>query len=232
MAKRSKRYRAAQELVEANRLYALEDAVETLTKFPATKFDQSVDVAIKLGVDPRRAEENVRGTVALPNGTGKTLRVVAFCGAEKTKEAEDAGADFVGGPDLVAKVSEGWLDFDAAVATPDMMGQVGRIGKILGPRGLMPNPKVGTVTFDIGKAVSAIKSGRVEYRVEKGGIVHVGVGRVSFGKEKVCENVSAILDAVVKAKPKSSKGTYLQSISISTTMSPGLAVDPTSFRNA
>jgi large subunit ribosomal protein L1 len=231
MAKIGKRLTQAQGLVEKGKLYTLEEAIAAVDSFPRAKFDESVDIAIRLGVNPRKAEENVRGTVSLPNGTGKTIRVVAFAQGEKAKEALDAGADFVGAADLVQKIqTEGWLDFEAAVATPDVMGQVGRIGKILGPRGLMPNPKVGTVTFEIGKAVAAIKSGRIEFKVEKAGIIHLGVGRVSFGKEKITENISAAIEAIVKAKPQTSKGIYLQSINISTTMGPGIAVDPTSYR--
>lgn len=231
MAKIGKRLTQAHGLVEKGKLYTLEEAIAAVDSFPRAKFDESVDIAIRLGVNPRKAEENVRGTVSLPNGTGKTIRVVAFAQGEKAKEAQDAGADFVGAADLVQKIqSEGWLDFEAAVATPDVMGQVGRIGKILGPRGLMPNPKVGTVTFEIGKAVAAIKSGRVEFKVEKAGIVHLGVGRVSFGKEKIAQNVTAAIEAIVKAKPQTSKGIYLQSINISTTMGPGIAVDPTLYR--
>ena len=211
---------------------SLDEGVELIGNVPAAKFDESVDVALKLGVDPRKAEENVRGTVTLPHGTGKVVRVVAFCQGEKAKEAQDAGADFVGAQDLVQKIQqEGWLEFDAAVATPDVMGQVGRIGKVLGPRGLMPNPKVGTVTFDIGKAVEAIKAGRIEYRVEKAGIVHMGVGRVSFGAEKIRENVVSAIESVVRAKPKASKGTYVQSVHLSTTMGPGITLDPAPFRN-
>ncbi len=231
MAHSGKRYTKAAQLVEPTKYYTLDDAVKILATFPAAKFDESVDVALKLGVDPRQAEENVRGTVGLPHGTGKNLRVVVFCKGEKEKEALEAGADFAGGDELVKKISEGWMDFDAAVATPDVMGLVGKIGKLLGPRGLMPNPKIGTVTFDVGKAVTAIKSGRVEFRVEKAGIVHVGAGRVSFGPEKIKENVKALIDAVVKAKPKSSKGVYLESISLTTTMGPGIKIDPVPFRS-
>lgn len=232
MAKgRGKRFEAASKLVDAERLYTVKEAAEILATLPPAKFDESVDLALNLGVNPRKAEENVRGTVALPHGTGKTVRVVAFCKADKAKEAEAAGADFVGAEDLVKKIEGGWLDFDAAVATPDMMGQVGRIGKLLGPRGLMPNPKVGTVTFEIGKAVEAIKSGRVEFRVEKAGIVHVGVARVSFGTSKIADNVGSVIDAVVKAKPPTSKGTYLKAIYLSTTMGPSFNIDPATYRS-
>lgn len=230
MGKEGKRLQEARALVEAEKLFELEEAVELLTKFPKAKFDESVDLAIMLGVDPRKAEENVRGTVALPHGIGKNVRVAAFCKGDKAKEAEAAGADFVGADDLVAKIQGGWLDFDKAVATPDTMGLVGKIGKILGPRGLMPNPKVGTVTFDIGAAVQALKSGQVEFRVEKAGIVHAGVGRVSFGGQKIKENIEAFTEALVRAKPKSSKGIYLKAMHVSTTMGPGLQLDPAPFR--
>ncbi len=230
MAKEGKRLKEARKLVEEDKVYSLEEASEIISKLPKAKFDESVDLAVKLGVDPRKAEENVRGTVALPHGTGKSLRVVAFCKGDKAKEAEEAGADFAGAEELVEKIQGGWLDFDVAVAAPDCMVHVGKIGKILGPRGLMPNPKVGTVTPDVGKAISAIKSGRVEYRVEKNGIVHVGTGRASFGADKIHENTKAVIDSLIKAKPKASKGIYLQAINISTTMGPGLTVDPVPFR--
>ena len=230
MAKDGKRYREAQKLVKPDAVYTLANAAELIEKFPKAKFDETIDVAIWLGVNPKKAEENVRGTVALPHGTGKTLRVAAFCKGDKVKEAEAAGADFVGADDLVAKIQGGWMDFDAVVATPDVMALVGRIGKLLGPRGLMPNPKVGTVTADIGKAVQAIKAGRVEFRVEKAGIVHVAAGKASFGAKKIEENIASVLDAVLKAKPATSKGTYIKSIHISGTMSPGVAVDTTPYR--
>jgi large subunit ribosomal protein L1 len=230
MAKRGKRIVEAQKLVELERLYSLDEACQLIEQLPKAKFDETVDLALNLGVNPRKAEENVRGTVSLPHGTGKVLRVAAFCTGEKAKEAEAAGADFVGTEELVAKIQGGWLDFDAAVATPDAMVMVGRIGKLLGPRGLMPNPKLGTVTPDIAKAVAAIKGGRVEFRVEKTGIIHVGVGKVSFGRTKVLENAQAVIDAVVKAKPATAKGIYLKSMYVSTTMGPGIALDPAVFR--
>lgn len=231
MAKAGKRTNQAQALVERGKLYTLDEAAKLIDALPKAKFDESVDIAIRLGVNPRKAEENVRGTVSLPHGTGKTMRVIAFAQGEKAREAQEAGADFVGAADLVQKIqSENWLDFDAAVATPDVMGQVGRIGKLLGPRGLMPNPKVGTVTFDIGKAIIAIKSGRVEFKVEKAGIIHIGVARASFGSVKIAENLAAAIDAVLRAKPQTSKGVYLQAISLSTTMGPGIALDPAVFR--
>ncbi len=194
------------------------------------KFDESVDLAVKLGVDPRHADQMVRGTCVLPHGTGKTVRVLAFAKGEKEKEALDAGADYVGGDDLAKKIQEGWLDFDKAVATPDMMGVVGKLGKILGPRGMMPNPKVGTVTFDIGRAVYELKGGKVEFRVEKAGIVHVPLGRVSFGVEKLAENLKAVMETIIRLKPAASKGVYLKGVSISTTMGPGLKLDPQEIR--
>jgi len=230
MAREGKRLKEARSKVDISKLYSLEEAADLLMQFPKAKFDESVDIAVKLGVDPRKAEENVRGTVALPHGTGKTVRVAVFCKGEKVKEALEAGADFAGAEDLVQKVQEGWLDFDSAISTPDMMVQVGKIGKVLGPRGLMPNPKTGTVTFDVAKAVKAVKGGQVEFRVEKAGIVHVGVGRVSFGKQKIAENLSSLIDALLKAKPKTSKGVYLEKIYVSTTMGPGMGVDPVPFR--
>jgi len=189
-----------------------------------------VDVAVKLGVDPRHADQMVRGTCVLPHGTGRSVRVLAFVKGDKEKEAQEAGADYVGGEELAKQIQDGWLDFDKAVATPDMMGVVGRLGKILGPRGMMPNPKVGTVTFDIGKAVSELKGGKVEFRVEKAGIVHVPVGRVSFGTEKLTENVVALMETIIRLKPSASKGVYLRGVSISTTMGPGIKLDPQEIR--
>ncbi len=232
MGKIGKRYQAAAEKVETDRLYSIAEATELLIQFPKAKFDETVDIAMRLGVNPKKAEENVRGVVALPHGTGKKVRVVVFCKGEKLKEAEEAGADFAGADDLVAKIQGGWLDFEAVVASPDMMAQVGKIGKLLGPRGLMPNPKLGTVTFDVGKAVRAIKSGQVEFRVEKAGIVQVGIGKLSFGREKIRENLETVIDTVVKAKPKTSKGVYLQSMYVSTTMGPSIQLDPAPYRTA
>ena len=230
MAKVGKRIQNAKKLVNADKLYSVEEAAALLETLPKAKFDESVDLCVNLGVNPKKAEENVRGTVALPHGRGKTLRVAAFCKGDKAKEAEAAGADFVGADDLVQKIQGGWMDFDAAVATPDCMALVGRIGKLLGPRGLMPNPKVGTVSNDIGKAVEAIKSGRVEFRVEKAGIVQVGLAKSSFGKQKIAENVTAVMDAILKAKPPTSKGVYIQKISLSTTMGPGINIDTSAFK--
>jgi large subunit ribosomal protein L1 len=190
-----------------------------------------VDVAIRLAVDPRKADQMVRGSVLLPHGTGRTIRVLVFAKGEKEKEATEAGADYAGGDELIEKISGGWLEFDKTIATPDMMSSVGKLGKILGPRGLMPNPKVGTVTFDIERTVKEVKSGKVEFRVEKAGIIHVAVGKVSFGVEKLLENIKALLDVIIKVKPPTSKGVYLKSIALSTTMGPGVKIDPLSVRN-
>jgi large subunit ribosomal protein L1 len=189
------------------------------------KFDETIDVAVRLGVDPRHADQMVRGTVVLPNGLGKEVRVLVFAKGEKEKEAADGGADFVGNDDLIEKIKEGWFDFDKAVATPDMMGAVGKIGRLLGPRGLMPNAKTGTVTFDVGKAVSELKAGKIDFRVEKAGIVHAPMGKVSFGVEKILENLTAFLETIVRIKPASAKGTYLRTIAVSTTMGPGIKID-------
>lgn len=230
MGKVGKRLKKANELVQPGALYSVADAAKLLTEFPKAKFDESVDIVVRLGVDPRKAEENVRGTVELPHGRGKTVRVAVFCKGAKQDEAKAAGADFIGAEDLVEKVQGGWLDFDATVATPDVMVLIGKIGKLLGPRGLMPNPKVGTVTFDVAKAVTAIKSGRVEFRVEKAGLVHCGIAKVSFGAQKLEDNISSFIDSVVKAKPKTSKGIYMQSIYLSTTMGPSIAINPAPYR--
>lgn len=189
------------------------------------KFDETVDVAVKLGVDPRHADQMVRGTVVLPNGIGKEVKVLVFAKGEKEKEAQDAGADFVGNEDLIEKIKEGWFDFDKAVATPDMMGSVGKIGKLLGPRGLMPNAKTGTVTFEVAKAIQELKAGKIDFRVQKAGILHAPVGKVSFGAEKLVQNIAAFLDTVIRLKPASSKGTYLKGIAVSTTMGPGIKID-------
>jgi large subunit ribosomal protein L1 len=201
------------------------EAVQKAIDLSYAKFDETIDVAVRLGVDPRHADQMVRGTVVLPNGLGKTVRVAVFAKGEKEKEALDAGADFVGNDDLVEKIKDGWLEFDKAVATPDMMGAVGKIGRILGPRGLMPNTKTGTVTFDIARAVSELKAGKIDFKVEKAGIVHAPMGKVSFGTEKIMENVTAFFDAILRLKPASSKGAYVKTIAISTTMGPGVKVD-------
>jgi len=211
---------------DKSRRYALSEAVSLVKELAFANFDESVDVAVRLGVDPKHADQMVRGAVVLPHGTGKTNRVLVFAKGEKVSEAEAAGADFVGGDDFVAKINEGWLDFDTVIATPDMMGQVGRLGRVLGPRGLMPNPKVGTVTFDVSKAVSEAKAGKVEFRVEKAGIVHAQVGKRSFGEPELAGNVKSLVGALVKAKPAAAKGTYLRSITLSSTMGPGIKVDP------
>ena len=205
--------------------YSLSDALELVKGAAFAKFDETVDLTVRLGVDPRKADQMVRGAVVLPHGLGKSVRVLVFAKGEKAQEALDAGADYVGGDDLVEKIQAGWFDFDTAIATPDMMGVVGKIGRLLGPRGLMPNPKVGTVTFDVSRAVGESKSGKVEYRVEKAGIIHAPVGKVSFDAEKLQDNVISLVDALIKAKPSTSKGTYLKKISISSTMGPGVQVD-------
>ena len=231
MARKGKSYTNARERVDRNKRYDLEEGLRLVSESSYARFDESVDVAIRLGVDPRKADQMVRGSVLLPHGTGKAVRVLVFAKGEKEKEARGAGADYAGADELVEKISKGWLEFDKAIATPDMMSTVGKLGKILGPRGLMPNPKVGTVTFDIEKAVREVKLGKVEFRVEKAGIVHVGVGRASFGVEKLLENIKALLEVIIRAKPPTSKGLYLKSIAISTTMGPGVKIDPVSLRN-
>lgn len=228
--RKGKRRRLALEKPEQGRSYTLEEACFLVKEVSYAKFDESVDVAVRLGVNPKHADQMVRGAVVLPNGIGKVNRVLVFAKGEKATEAEAAGADFVGTDDLVAKITDGWLDFDTVIATPDMMGQVGRLGRVLGPRGLMPNPKVGTVTFDITKAVTEAKAGKVEFRVERAGIVHAPVGRVSFDGEKIAQNVSTLVSALVKAKPAVAKGTYLKSITLSSTMGPGLRIDPASIQ--
>lgn len=233
MAKKGKRYAKASEGLEAEKVYSMHEAMELAAKGSGAKFDESVEMAIRLGVDPRHADQNVRGVVALPHGTGREVRVAVFAKGEKAAEAEAAGADVVGGEELIAKIrDEGFLDFDRAVATPDMMGQVGRVAKILGPRGLMPNPKTGTVTLDVAKVVQELKAGQVEFRVEKAGIVHVVVGKASFGAEKLLDNARALMGALLKAKPSSAKGNYVRGAAVSTTMGPGVAVDTSEVRGA
>ncbi|MBW2185146.1 MAG: 50S ribosomal protein L1 [Deltaproteobacteria bacterium] len=216
---------AAKAKIDRDVTYPLSDAIGLVKEVSSANFDETLDLTVRLGVDPRKADQMVRGAVVLPNGLGKTVRVLVFAKGEKAQEALDAGADFVGGDDLVAKIQGGWFDFDTAIATPDMMGTVGKIGRLLGPRSLMPNPKVGTVTFDVARAVNESKSGKVEYRVEKTGIIHAPVGKVSFDQEKLEENVLSLMDALVKAKPSTAKGAYLKKISISSTMGPGVLVD-------
>ena len=225
MANRGKKYIEAAKKVEREKTYSLTEAAELLKETGTAKFDETADIAIKLGVDPRKADQMVRGTVLLPHGTGKEVKILVFAKGEKEQEAKDAGADFVGADDMVEKVKGGWLDFDKAVATPDMMGIVGKVARVLGPRGLMPNPKVGTVTFDLKETIGDLKKGKVEFRTEKGGILHVPVGKVSFDKEKLCENIQALLDTVNKLKPLSSKGQYLKNIVLSSTMGPGIKID-------
>ena len=224
--KRGKIYKQAEELVDKTKLYEAKEAIEVIEKMPKTKFDETVELHVKLGVDSKHADQQVRGTVVLPHGTGKTLKVLVFAKGDKAKEAEAAGADYVGAEELVPKIEkENWFDYDVIVATPDMMGVIGRLGKVLGPKGLMPNPKSGTVTMDVTKAVSEIKSGKVEYRLDKTNIIHLGFGKVSFGVEKLVENYETIIDAVIKAKPAAAKGQYIKSVSISTTMGPGLFIN-------
>jgi large subunit ribosomal protein L1 len=226
MGRVGKKYRKAREAVAAKPTYPLPDAVSAVTKAAFAKFDETVEVAMRLGVDPKHADQMVRGTVVLPHGLGgKSKQVLVIASGEKLKEAQDAGADFVGGDDMVARIQEGWLDFDAVVATPDMMKSVGRLGKVLGPRGLMPNPKTGTVTYEVARAIREIKAGKVEFRVDKTAIIHAPVGKVSFGPEKLLENAKTLIDSVIKARPAAAKGKYVKSIALSATMGPGVRVD-------
>jgi len=229
MRTRGKKHTEAAGKVDRGKRYSLDEACSLVKAAGFAKFDETVDLAVKLGVNPKHADQMVRGALVLPHGVGKSVRVLVFARGEKVAEAEQAGADFVGGEDLVAKVTGGWLDFDTVIATPDMMGQVGKLGRVLGPRGLMPNPKVGTVTFDVKKAVSEAKAGKVEFRVEKAGIVHVPVGKKSFDPTKLQDNVRALMAALVKAKPSTAKGQYLRSITLSSTMGPGIKIDPVTF---
>jgi len=233
MARMTKRYKASFDRIDRDRAYPLEDAIALLKAGEAAKFDESVDLALSLGVDPKHADQMVRGALVLPHGVGRTARVLVFAKGDKEREAEEAGADFVGGEELAKKIQdEGWLEFDRVIATPDMMSVVGRLGRILGPRGIMPNPKLGTVTMDVGTAVSEHKAGKVEYRVDKAGIIHVAIGKRSFDAEKLVANASALIDAVAKAKPAASKGIYMKKVSVSTTMGPGIRIDPTSVAQA
>jgi large subunit ribosomal protein L1 len=233
MPRHGKRYRQGVEAIEAARAYELPEAISLLKAAPVAKFDESVEIAINLGVDPKHADQMVRGALVLPHGTGKSVRVLVFAKGDKEKEATEAGADFVGAEDLAKKIQqEGWLEFDRVIASPDMMSVVGRLGKVLGPRGLMPNPKLGTVTADVGGAVRDQKAGKVEYRVDKNGIIHAAVGRLSFNADQLLENASALIDAVVRAKPSAAKGIYVKKISISTTMGPGIRIDPSSTTKA
>lgn len=231
MAKRGKRYREAAARIDRTKRYPVNEALELVVAAAGAKFDETVDAAVRLGVNPAHADQMVRGSVVLPNGLGKTVRVLVFAKGEKEKEALEAGADIVGSDDIVEKIKGGWLEFDRVIATPDMMGSVGKLGKILGPRGLMPNPKVGTVTFEIGKTVQEMKAGKVEFRVEKAGIVHCPIGKASFGVEKLSENFLALVEMIVKLKPASSKGIYIRSLSLATVMGPGVKVDPLAVRN-
>ena len=221
----SKRYAESAKLVDKNKQYEIKEALELIEKMPKTKFDQTVELHVKLGVDSKHADQQVRGTVVLPNGTGKTQKVLVFAKGPKAEEAEKAGADFVGAEELIPRIqNDGWFDYDVVLATPDMMGVVGRLGKVLGPKGLMPNPKSGTVTMDVTKAINEIKSGKVEYRLDKNNIIHLGFGKVSFGAEKLAENYDVIMNAIIKAKPAAAKGQYVKSISVSTSMGPGIFV--------
>ena len=230
MPTRGKKYRDSIKLVDRQKRYDnIQEAMALVKSMTTTKFDASVDVAVRLGVDPRHADQMVRGAVVLPHGLGKTVRVVVFASGEKEKEAREAGADFVGADDLVQKISEGWFEFDKVIATPDMMGKVGRLGRVLGPRGLMPNPKVGTVTTDLARAIQETKAGRVEFRVERAGINHAPIGRASFDADKLADNFNALLEVLVKLKPATTKGTYVKSVTVSSTMSPGVKIDPTKF---
>jgi len=231
MAHRGKKYLEAKSKGDRNKRYDLEEGVKLLVEASYAKFDEGVDLAIRLGVDPKKADQMVRGTAVLPHGTGKKVRVLVFAKGQKEKEALDAGADMTGADDLIEKISKGWLEFDKAIATPDMMGSVSKLGKILGPRGLMPNPKVGTVTFDLERAIKEIKAGKVEFKVEKAGIIHLPVGKVSFGFDRLLENVKTLLEVILRAKPPTSKGVYLGSIALSTTMGPGIKIDPMNVRN-
>ena len=227
MPKRGKKYIDSKEKTSAGAADGVEEAVQKTLESSFAKFDESIDVAVRLGVDPRHADQMVRGSVILPNGTGKEVKILVFAKGEKEKEALDAGADFVGNDELIEKIKGGWFGFDKAVATPDMMGTVGKIGRLLGPRGLMPNAKTGTVTFDISRAVNELKSGKIDFRVEKAGIIHAPIGRVSFGVEKIVQNITAFLETILRLKPASSKGTYLKGIALSTTMGPGVRIDAT-----
>lgn len=225
MAKIGKKLAAVKEKLDPTKEYTLEEAIDFLKENSFAKFDETVEMAINLGVDPRKSDQVVRGTVVLPHGTGKQVKVLVFAKGEKEKEAAEAGADYVGAEDLIEKIQQGWLDFDVAIATPDMMGQIGKLGKILGPRGLMPNPKLGTVTQDVARAVKEAKAGRVEYRTDKGGVVHVPIGKLSFDREKLVENAIAVLKSIIKAKPPTSKGKYIKKVYLSSTMGPGLKID-------
>ncbi|MBS2967321.1 50S ribosomal protein L1 [Metabacillus sp. KIGAM252] len=229
MAKKGKKYVEAAKLVDRSKAYPVTEAVELAKKTNTAKFDATVEVAFRLGVDPRKNDQQIRGAVVLPNGTGKTQKVLVFAKGEKAKEAEAAGADYVGDSEFITKIQQGWFEFDVIVATPDMMGEVGKLGRVLGPKGLMPNPKTGTVTFEVERAVNEIKAGKVEYRVDKAGIIHVPIGKVSFEDNKLVENFRTIFDTLLKAKPAAAKGTYMKSVAVTSTMGPGVKVDSSSF---
>lgn len=233
MARRSKGYSSAAETIDRENRYPLPEAITLAKTASRAKFDETVELSVRLGVDPRKADQNIRGTVVLPHGTGKSVRVAVFAKGDKAREAEEAGADVVGAEELVARITgEGWLEFDKAIATPDMMGMVGKIGKVLGPRGLMPNPKVGTVTMDIGQTVQDLKGGKIEYRVDKAGNIHVPIGKASFDEQQLLENTDSLIEGLIRAKPASARGTYLQGVSISTTMGPGVPVDPATVQRS
>jgi len=224
MAKQGKKYQEAVKLIDKNKVYEVSEGVELVKKAASAKFDETVEAAFRLGVDPKRADQQIRGAVVLPHGTGKVQRVLVFAKGEKAKDAEAAGADYVGDADMIAKIQGGWFDFDVVVATPDMMGEVGKLGRVLGPKGLMPNPKTGTVTFDVTKAVNEIKAGKIEYRVDKAGNIHAPIGKVSFDADKLVENLAALTEALNRAKPAAAKGIYMRNVSISSTMGPGVRV--------
>jgi large subunit ribosomal protein L1 len=228
MAKKGKKYLEAAKLVDRTNAYPIAEAIDLAKKTNYTKFDATLEVAFRLGVDPKKADQQIRGAVVLPNGTGKTQRVLVFAKGEKVKEAEAAGADYVGDAEYITKIQQGWFDFDVIVATPDMMGEVGKLGRVLGPKGLMPNPKTGTVTFDVTKAINEIKAGKVEYRVDKSGNIHVPIGKASFENEKLIENFTTVFETMLKAKPSAAKGTYMKNVTVSSTMGPGVKVDPSS----
>ncbi|WP_044895182.1 50S ribosomal protein L1 [Bacillus alveayuensis] len=229
MAKRGKKYLEAAKLVDRSKAYSVTEAIELVKKTNVAKFDATVEVAFRLGVDPKKADQQIRGAVVLPHGTGKVQRVLVFAKGEKAKEAEAAGADYVGDTDYINKIQQGWFEFDVIVATPDMMGEVGKLGRILGPKGLMPNPKTGTVTFDVAKAVKEIKAGKVEYRVDKAGNIHVPIGKISFDNEKLVDNFTTIYETILKVKPAAAKGTYVKNVTVTSTMGPGIKVDPSTF---
>lgn len=229
MAKRGKKYVESAKLVDRTKAYSVAEAIELVKKTNTAKFDATVEVAFRLGVDPKKADQQIRGAVVLPNGTGKTQRVLVFAKGEKAKEAEAAGADYVGDSEYITKITQGWFDFDVIVATPDMMGEVGKLGRVLGPKGLMPNPKTGTVTFDVDRAVKEIKAGKVEYRVDKSSNIHVPIGKISFDDQKLIENFNTIYETMLKVKPSAAKGTYIKNVAVSSTMGPGVKVDSSTF---